>query len=264
MKKALLAARQMSVEAPEPVPPTGPIRTPLSRLERYELPSERRAPLEGREPPVTTRRDIPAPVPIPVAPQRPPLPAAPWPDEIYSAGAISQAPQWSNRLRPSPAGPEQGSRSGLQFALVMLLSAALGCGLGYWAYLQLPSAIIALDIRPESSGLLLSWPPEQTRDSPYAAIRINDGEPVPLSPTAKLAGQSRIEVTADDVKVEIIAQHWMRTSRGIVRFLAPVRPAVQPSQSPPMKLKSRRRIPSAGNLPADISAPNSASRSALH
>ena len=223
IRRARRLARQMSPEeaarplspAPAeeaPVVPPAPVRSPLGRTDRGE-------PRFEKQPPV----NVAAPV------ERPPLSAAPWPDEIYSAGAISQGAPWSARdrqNRPRQAAPE---RSKLQFAAVMLLSAALGCCLGYWAYLQLPSSVIALDVRPEAAGLVLSWPPEQTRDSPYAAIRINDGEPVPLSAIAKMAGQSHIEASGDNVKVELIAQHWIRNSRGIVRYVAAASPVPAPA-----------------------------------
>ena len=211
------------------------------RLVRQMSPEEAARPLSpapGETAPVPSSPPVRIPQPNPPAPvERPPLSAAPWPDEIYSAGAISQGAPWSARdrqNRPYRAAPE---RSKLQFAVVMVLSAALGCCLGYWAYLQLPSSVIALDVRPEAPGLVLSWPPEQTRDSPYAAIRINDGEPVPLSATAKLAGQSHIQLSGDNVKVELIAQHWMRNSRGIVRYVE----ASNPSAAAPAFLQAGPR-----------------------
>ena len=228
IRRARRLARQMSPEegagplsaSPSeeaPVPSAAPVRSPHGRAERGEPQFERQAPAK-----------VAAPV------ERPSLSAAPWPDEIYSAGAISQGAPWSARdrqYRPRQAAPE---RSKLQFAVVMILSAALGCCLGYWAYLQLPSSVIALDVRPEAAGLVLSWPPEQTRDSPYSAIRINDGEPVPLTAIAKMAGQSHIEASGDNVKVELIAQHWMRNSRGIVRYVV----AANPVSAAPAYLKT--------------------------
>jgi len=110
--------------------------------------------------------------------------------------------------------PSTGSR----LFLVLPLAALLGCAVGYWGYLQLPSPIIPLQIRGLSRSVLVSWPPEDTRNAVYAAIRVNDATPVLLSLEEKAAGQ--VELSASpDVKVELIARNWMRDSRGIVRFV---------------------------------------------
>ncbi len=109
--------------------------------------------------------------------------------------------------------------SGVQFAFVLLVAALLGCCVGYWAYLQLPSAIVPLTVRVEPGNLVVSWPPNQTESSSYAAIRVDDGDPVPLSSAEKTAGQTAVATKSDDVKIELIAQHWIRDSRGIVRFI---------------------------------------------
>jgi hypothetical protein len=110
--------------------------------------------------------------------------------------------------------PSTGSR----LFLVLPLAALLGCAVGYWGYLQLPSPIIPLKVRGLSRSVLVSWPPEDTRNAVYAAIRVNDATPVLLSLEEKAAGQ--VELSASpDIKVELIARNWMRDSRGIVRFV---------------------------------------------
>ena len=110
--------------------------------------------------------------------------------------------------------PSTGSR----LFLVLPLAALLGCAVGYWGYLQLPSPIIPLQVRGLSRSVLVSWPPEDTRNAVYAAIRVNDATPVLLSSEEKTAGQ--VELSASpDIKVELIARNWMRDSRGIVRFV---------------------------------------------
>jgi hypothetical protein len=110
--------------------------------------------------------------------------------------------------------PSTGSR----LFLVLPLAALLGCAVGYWGYLQLPSPIIPLKARGLSRSVLVSWPPEDTRDAVYAAIRVNDATPMLLSSEEKMAGQ--VELSASpDIKVELIARNWMRDSRGIVRFV---------------------------------------------
>jgi hypothetical protein len=108
--------------------------------------------------------------------------------------------------------------TGLRLFLVLPLAALLGCAVGYWGYLQLPSPIIPLKARGLSRSVLVSWPPEDTRNAVYAAIRVNDATPLLLSSEEKASGQ--VEVGASpDIKVELIARNWMRDSRGIVRFV---------------------------------------------
>lgn len=140
----------------------------------------------------------------------------------------------------------EGTPSSLRLLLVLLLAAALGCAVGYWAYSQLPSATIALNVHAEPSTLLISWPAEQTRNAVYAALRVDDGQSVALSPEEKASGEAEITLTSDNVKVELIAQHWMRDSRGIVRYVKPLPPvtmqlpeATQPAPHPPPSSEPR-------------------------
>lgn len=139
---------------------------------------------------------------------------------------------------------EGGNRSNARLVAVLFLAAALGCAVGYWGYLQLPSAIIPLTIRSRPPTLLVSWPPQQTRDAVYATIRIDDGEPLPLSPADKAAGEAEITATTGNVKVELVAQHWMRDSRGIARYvraLKPAQPAPPAGEEPPRPNFHRHR-----------------------
>ncbi|MGH9693858.1 MAG: hypothetical protein ACRD5Z_06945, partial [Bryobacteraceae bacterium] len=108
--------------------------------------------------------------------------------------------------------------TGSRLFLVLPLAALLGCAAGYWGYLQLPSPIIPLRVRGLSHSVLVSWPPEDTRNAVYAAIRVNDATPVLLSPEERTAGQVELNASPD-IKVELIARNWMRDSRGIVRFV---------------------------------------------
>ncbi len=100
----------------------------------------------------------------------------------------------------------------------LALSALLGCLVGYIAYLQLPAPIIPIDVRPVDQTIVVSWPPDETRNAVYAAIRLNDGAPVPLSATERKTGRVSLSA-ARDFKVEIVAKNWIRDSRGIVRYL---------------------------------------------
>ncbi|MBV9612034.1 MAG: hypothetical protein JO091_06155 [Acidobacteriaceae bacterium] len=146
-------------------------------------------------------------------------------------------PRMEQLLLTGQAAP-QSLRSNLRLALVLFFSAMLGCGVGYWGYSQLPSATIPLNVQPQPSQLLVSWPPEQTRDAVFAAIRINDGEEVPLSPLQRAAGQAKVTPPTDNMKIEVIAQHWMRDSRGIIRY---VRPLAALEAEPPQTLKPAGR-----------------------
>lgn len=125
--------------------------------------------------------------------------------------------------------PRTRSRAG-RFLWILVLAALAGCGAGYWAYLQLPAPYIALRAQKRSSDLLVLWNPAQTHSSPYAVIRINDSRPVLLTEEQKSSGVAQVPLSGDGVKVEIIAPHWARDSRGIIRFLAaePSPPATQP------------------------------------
>jgi hypothetical protein len=123
----------------------------------------------------------------------------------------------------------EGKASNARLAVILLFAAALGCAVGYLAYLQLPSPLIALTADNEPSGVVISWPSEQTRNAVYAAIRVDDGQQIPLTQEQKSAGQAKITPTGDNVKVELIAQHWMRDSRGIVRFVRPLPPPTAPT-----------------------------------
>jgi hypothetical protein len=114
---------------------------------------------------------------------------------------------------------------------VLFVAAALGCAVGYVIYLQLPPAVIPLEIRKHAPALTVSWPPDQTRDAAYAALRVDDGDPIPLSPQQKQQGEATVRSASGNVKIELIAQHWMRDSRGIVRYVEPL-PAPSTASAP--------------------------------
>ncbi|MBV8809652.1 MAG: hypothetical protein JO033_13345 [Acidobacteriaceae bacterium] len=150
----------------------------------------------------------------------PPLPrtAAP-PGLSRPVEPLPAVPTRDSPTRRRAARSEEARPSRIQFALVLLMAALLGCCVGYWAYLQLPSAIIPLTVRAQPGTLVVSWPANETRGLGYAAIRIDDAKPVPLSPAEKYAGETAVPAKSDNIKVELIAHHWMRDSRGIVRFI---------------------------------------------
>lgn len=161
------------------------------------------------------RRAAVAPLPEPPPPRTPPS------AEMFTYGR-SAARRRAERLDEIH---DHRFPAGLRLFLVLLVAAVLGCAAGYWAYLQVPSATIRLSVRPSGSQLVISWPPQQTRGASSAAIRVNDGAPTPLSSAEKAAGQATVSASGDDVKIELTVQHWIRQSRGIVRFVTAAVPA---------------------------------------
>jgi hypothetical protein len=160
-------------------------------------------------------------VPGPLTPERPPKAqpqpppfalARPLPERTVSQEVYEQIAEFKARSTE----PVINARS----LSILAIAALLGCLVGYVLYLQMPGAVIALEAHGQAQGqtITVSWPPEVTRNSVYASVRVNNSEPVPLSPEEKTLG--RVEVNAaGDVKVEVIAQNWMRDSRGIVHYL---------------------------------------------
>ncbi len=128
---------------------------------------------------------------------------------------------------------------------LLLLAAGLGCALGYFAYLQLPSPYIELQAQKRSSGLLVQWPPVQTRGVEYAAVRVDDGPPQLLTDSQKESGVVEVPTRTSNTKVEIIAQHWIRDSRGIVRYISPqpkpVENPIPAASKPPASARPARK-----------------------
>lgn len=117
---------------------------------------------------------------------------------------------------------DEGKAYQVRLVLVLMVAAVLGCAVGYAAYRELPAPVVPLSVRVDASGVVITWPIEQTRRAEYAAIRINDGARQPLSTDEKTAGSARIPLSSvSKVKVELIVQHWMRDSRGILRYVSP-------------------------------------------
>ena len=113
------------------------------------------------------------------------------------------------------------ANSTARMVLFLPLAALLGCLAGWFLFLQMPSPIIRLSVKTRGENVIVTWPPEQTRSAIYAAVRVDDSTPVPLTPEEKTTG--RVEVQArPDMKVELIARNWIRDSRGIVHYVKPV------------------------------------------
>lgn len=124
-----------------------------------------------------------------------------------------------------------GKPANISLGLILIFASLLGCAAGYWAYLQLPPPIIALRIEKLPSALLVRWPAEQTRGTNVAAIRIDDGQAMPLTDEQKTSGQIQINPLSDNVKIELISHHALRDSRGIIRYLRAATPAGTSRQS---------------------------------
>ncbi|MGI9073383.1 MAG: hypothetical protein ACR2JB_19210 [Bryobacteraceae bacterium] len=129
------------------------------------------------------------------------------------------------QIRPSKGAD---TRFNLRLASALLLAALLGCALGYWTYQRLSPSAIPLTVEPKPSTLLVSWPVDETQDSGFAVLKINDGNPMPLTPEQRAAGEAEISVAGDNLKVELIVQHRIGDARGIVRYVrAPKAPGPQ-------------------------------------
>lgn len=235
------AAGRQSSEAPEP--PGSPSEIFTTR------PLPKPAAVEPPPPPVVpaTATANSAPVasspaidqspaqPVETTPPPPPTPipetaAPPLPEQ---ARGIVQEP--APVQTPVIAAQGSGLSATTRLFFLLLFAAVLGCAVGYFAYLQLPSPYISLDARGRSRDLLINWPADQTRGVNYVAIRVDDGPPQLLTDQQKDAGEFTIPMHGENTKVEIIAQHWIRDSRGIVRYLSEPQLKVEriDAQSPP-------------------------------
>ncbi|HEY1947002.1 MAG TPA: hypothetical protein VGG97_08355 [Bryobacteraceae bacterium] len=165
-------------------------------------------------------------------------------EESFPSAAVPTRKQRSKRLvlPESEANPDfyrelsdLGARPAahpFRLMLVLPLAALIGSAVGYVAYRQIPSPIIPLNARGVAQSVLVSWPSTETRNATYAAIRVDDSAPVPLSPGEKATGQLELSATPD-MKIELITHNWLRNSRGIVRFVkadtpAQTTPAIEP------------------------------------
>jgi hypothetical protein len=134
-------------------------------------------------------------------------------------GTLAQEEQAARDTATRPlTGVRAPSRGRL--LLVLMFAALLGCAAGYLAYLQLPPTDINLRVHRYGTMLLVQWSPEQTQNAGYAAIRVDNGPSLPLTADQKASGQVEVKQTSGNMKIELTAQHWIRNSRGIVRFIS--------------------------------------------
>jgi hypothetical protein len=119
---------------------------------------------------------------------------------------------------------QAGKRSSRRLLSALLVAVVLGCALGYSAYQRLSPSAIPLTIEPRPSTLLVSWPVEETRDAGFAVLKIDDGNPMPLTPEQRSAGEAEISVAGDNLKIELIVPHRIGDARGIVRYVRASKP----------------------------------------
>ena len=206
------------------VRPSSPVEEELG-----EVPEDYVEPLPASiQPPSYVEREhsFPAELSDPLPPDLPPHSRA---TATGGSTRVRHQPPPSNIAGPTPASsfpyaslPERsrnGSSFGLKSAVILILAAALGCIAGYWAYLQLPSPVIPVSVREQRDQLVIEWPSAQTVNVDYAALQVNDGQWMALSSQEKTAGHAVVSVPAGDVKIDLLAKHWLRDSRGIVRYI---------------------------------------------
>ena len=164
-----------------------------------------------------TRVRTPHSEPVAPAPVPPPVARVPDSNLAFPYASLSQTRARSER---------RGSGAlALRSAAILIAAAVLGCIVGYWAYLQLPSPVIPVSVREQGGQLVVEWPLAQTRDIEYAALQIDDGQWITLSPEQKSAGRAMVTAPPGNVKIDLLAKHWLRDSRGIVRYLRSAKPA---------------------------------------
>jgi hypothetical protein len=169
-------------------------------------------------------------IPVPIAPEVKPATQADqvWRQRVEALPLRPAPPSISPKSHPIAHEPGTTTR-GLdtarsarpRLAFMFLLAALLGCSVGYYAYLQLPPPVIPLSVRPQGDSLVVSWPAAQTAHVNEATLQVGPSQPVLLSPAERSAGQMAVAAHGNDVKIELVAHHWPRDSRGIVRFVRP-------------------------------------------
>ena len=164
---------------------------------------------------------------FPVLPARPPanIPLPPLPAQAPAAQIPTLPPARDPRRRTPSRRPWLG--------IVLLLAALLGCGLGYALYVQLPPAAIPLAVRPESTNLIVSWPPDQTRNVADATLQVGTARPFTLTQEEKSTGEAPVPSDGKDVKIELIAHHWLRDSHGLLLVVLSPTPSANLSTEKP-------------------------------
>jgi hypothetical protein len=199
--------RIMSREAgpkPVPVPQADPISV---EAEAQIVTAERRIlPVEN--------------IPVPEAPAAEPIGG-------FEAGASHPEHIDTEPVVPIVVPPAQVSDDSTRInrwlaTIALLALAALVAG-SYvwfrWNYVEPPVELHAQRVR---GGIVVSWPPAETRTTKRAILRVWNGDSagtITLSADQRLSGQKTLGITGDDVTIELVAQRWMHERRGVIRVL---------------------------------------------
>jgi hypothetical protein len=154
------------------------------------------------------------------------------PEEAPIGGFQARAPMESEHVpakpfisstgRPAPlSGDAMLVKRWLAAIAVLTLAAVVtACYIWFfWNYVEQP---VELHARKVPGGIVVSWPPAETKTTESATLRIwqgNSAGNITLSAAQKQSGQKTLAVTGDDVTIELIAHRWMHERRGVIRVL---------------------------------------------
>ncbi len=211
----------------QPAPPPPDIAPPPPPPAVVPPPPPLAPPVQAQAP-THSSAQVPV-VPIPVATVPPPAPT-PAPFEWqFDRSRVEPTPLFGEYERTGAqaiardAEPAKSRKGGAVAAIVV--AAILGVASGYWFYQQMPAPFIQLTVEPQPTGLIVSWSPDQTSNAEHAFVRVNNGPLLELPAEAKSTGRWQVDAVPDNLKVEIIAQHYMHDSRGTIRYLQPAAPS---------------------------------------
>jgi hypothetical protein len=133
---------------------------------------------------------------------------------------------------------------------VAILVALAGAAL--WTYLRLPAPPIPLNAEIQPGQVVVTWPPELTKNADRCAITTwvnGQASSQVLSPAEQSEGKAVIQTTSPDVTVQLNALGWYRERGGQIRVfrIIPPQPVRRSSGVP----QSRRPIPPLVGTPAD-------------
>jgi hypothetical protein len=91
----------------------------------------------------------------------------------------------------------------------------------YWIYGASPLSLHAVR---QGSHLLVSWPVETGANSGELKVQSGDAmQTTELSASQMRTGEVTIGISGADVRIELIAHHWLHDERGLLRVLLPER-----------------------------------------
>jgi hypothetical protein len=114
------------------------------------------------------------------------------------------------------------TRTNQWFATIALLTLALVAGSYVWFRWNYVEQPVELHAQRVPGGIVVSWPPAETRTAKRATLRVWNGDSagtITLSADQRLSGQKKLAITGDDVTIELVAHRWMHERRGVIRVL---------------------------------------------